>query len=418
MSWTPPMNVPMAIVTAVVLFPLYLFIIRDLRKVSYRLFLVAFFSLMIKFINAIFVQKIIYGGIYASGDTHYYAYLGVEYLKALQADPSKYLYHFLFHMPVGTEHMYTLTGILYTFIQIPSLEALAVIAAFLSSLASYIFLSAYRLAFPGLPCKKFGYMIFLFPSLLFWTSLHLKEPWLYFYLSVATYGASLLLNRKILRGLIFLGLGCFMGFHIKPHILLFFVTALTFLILGLNTKRNIIFYLLKIILFFGIIFASTQVYTLVEQKFVGEADVLDRLAHLKEAAAYGGSAAGTMPIASLSDLKYLPYNMFTVLLRPAIWEARGLMPLLSAAENLFFMWMILICWKNSGGKKNAFYYFCLFYILIFAVGFSFQVGNLGTMVRQKVHIFPFWFALISYHLSQKTRKKIVFSPHPFSRVSP
>lgn len=298
------------------LFILYFFIIKDIRLLSKRLFQIALLSLALKFLNAIYVQGLIFfGRMYEGGDSLYYDDMGRQMLPFIQENPMKFIFDYFVGMPISREGtMLSLTGLLYYLTGSPSLLAASVIGAFVSSVGAYLFFKSYRLGFPHSDYKLFGYLIFLFPSIVFWTSQHLEV-------------------------------------------------------------------------------------------YVGQSSLFEQMDLVKSYSVKGGSAIALKPIASLSQIGNLPYNLFSVLFRPLIFEARNGFIFLASLECTALLGLALASLKSAWplGKKPPFWFFLVSYVLMFSIAFSFQVGNLGTMMRIKISVLPFLFMLFSYHLSPKQR---------------
>lgn len=391
-------------------FIIYFFVVKDIRSDSKVLFQVALLSLFFKSMNSIFLQGLIFfGKMYEGGDSIYYDDMGIQLLPLIREDPLNFVFSYLFNRPISSEgSMFSLTGLLYYFMGVPSLLGASVIASFVSSLGAYFFFKSYRLSFPQSGYKWFGYLVFLSPSLLFWTSQHLKEPWVIFYLGLMTYGICLLAKCQWLKGFLYAALGFYYGFYVKAYLFLFLVCALMVQAFMVRMKPPAAAFFVKGFILVGILFFIYKFQTIVFEVYVGQDGFFQQMALVKSFSVRGGSAIALKPMTSLGDLIYLPYNAFTVLFRPLFFEAHNVFALMASLESATYLLLALFSLKNLGSpwKKPGFWYFLMTYVLIFSIALSFPVGNLGTMVRIRINVLPFLFMLFSFHLSWKRRNAV------------
>ena len=82
--------------------------------------------------------------------------------------------------------------------------------------------------------------------------------------------------------------------------------------------------------------------------------------------------------------------------RPLPWEAHNRFALLASLENVALLCMLgLILWKAKDVARlliqEPLLMFALSFMALFVAAFSLQVVNLGTMVRLKINVLPFFF---------------------------
>ena len=413
-SYSPdPLMYLHSISIAVGLFILYFFIIKDLRFSSKRIFQTALFSLFLKFLNAIGIQGLIFfGHLYEGGDSLYYDDMGHQILPLIRDEPVKFIFDYLTGTSISREGtMFSLTGILYYLTGMPSLLAASVVGAFVSSLGAYLFFKAYRLGFPQSGYHLYGYLIFLFPSLIFWTSQHLKEPWIFFYMGLMTYGSTLLLQRKWIKGTIYALVGFYMGFHIKAYLVFFILCSFGCPVLMVRMKPPVLAMLVKILILAGASYVMSRTFAIVDEVYLGSSSFFEQMSLVKNFSVRGGSAIELKSIDSLSQIGNLFYNLFSVLYRPLIFEARNPFTFFASLETTTLLALTLASLKSVWPfwKKPSFWFFLVAFTLMFSVAFSFQIGNLGTMMRIKVSLLPFLFMLFSYHLSPRKKKNPALS---------
>ena len=109
----------------------------------------------------------------------------------------------------------------------------------------------------------------------------------------------------------------------------------------------------------------------------------------------GGSAINAVPLSPLGA----PIALVNTFFRPFPWEARNPMVLFSALEILI-LWTLV--WRHRkrlsvalrGWRSDRFLRVALSFVLLYSVSLGFVITNLGIIARQRVFIFPFFFALI------------------------
>ena len=105
--------------------------------------------------------------------------------------------------------------------------------------------------------------------------------------------------------------------------------------------------------------------------------------------------------------------IWVTLYRPYIWEAKNIVMLLSAIENLLLFLLTLYIFIKSG-IRNAIRHLTtspvIIFCLIFSIVFSFAVGistyNFGSLVRYKIPMIPFFVSglFILYNYSMRSKK--------------
>lgn len=117
---------------------------------------------------------------------------------------------------------------------------------------------------------------------------------------------------------------------------------------------------------------------------------------------------GAVDIRELS----MPAKLFTYLFRPLFFDARGLTGLISSAENLVLLGLILLGWRGlmrMGAKvSHPFVGFATVYFLWGWVMFALTTANLGIAVRQKTMILPALLVLLAaglHHVALRGRRR-------------
>ncbi len=147
-------------------------------------------------------------------------------------------------------------GIVFTFVGTNVLGVFLVFS-WLSFLGTMLFFRAFSLTFAGANTRRYGYLIFLFPSTIFWTADVSKEAIMMLAMGLVSYGAAKLLARR--RGGVSLAVvGVFISAYIRPNELFLMVAGFTvaMLVSGSGGHQGAARRLLSIIFFGGILALS------------------------------------------------------------------------------------------------------------------------------------------------------------------
>ncbi|NCU32521.1 MAG: hypothetical protein EOM23_06235 [Candidatus Moranbacteria bacterium] len=371
-----------------------------MKKISRKVFILAAISYGLKLFVALVLQKMVYGGFYLDGDMNRYFMEGMNHYSDISNHFFSYIADFFLRPVFGTYFMVRLSGLIF-YVLGPTMEAGAAFCVFASSVGSYFFFLSFHQAFPKSNYLLFARLLFLWPSLLFWNSLLLKDPLLYSGLGFATFGLFIFLRGNRYRGGALFALGVTLGFMLKPHVMLFFILVVPLLIVTRKKKQGGLPLFLKVFFVVLTVFLGIFAYEFLSAHYVKEdVSLAESMANIQSNMAYGGSALQMKQVTSVGDIVYVPYNVMTVIFRPFIFEAHNAMALFSALEGSVLM-MYAFHWfskrRRSKNKKedSAFLMFCIIYVLFSALAWSCVMGNMGTIVRQRIHLLPMLFMIIA-----------------------
>ncbi|MCU0356754.1 MAG: hypothetical protein MUE95_04180 [Cyclobacteriaceae bacterium] len=103
-----------------------------------------------------------------------------------------------------------------------------------------------------------------------------------------------------------------------------------------------------------------------------------------------------------SILRNAPWALFSVLLRPFLWEAVNLLQFLAAAENMILILLMIFAVRNINAATQTPHRLLLIavmvYIIMLGVLLALSAPNFGTLVRYRVGFLPFLVILLSYRL--------------------
>ena len=281
--------------------------------------------------------------------------------------------------------------------------------AFASFVSLTFFYRAFRLAMPQADRRRYGALIFLLPSLLFWTSDVGKDAIISFGLGIGAIGAARILNRTH-RGFLLCAAGLAIVGIIRPHVaLMYFVGVAAAYLLTRSRRakpRTAAGKLagLIVIVVGGLILIK---YT---ERFLGIHSLslsAIKKALQKNAVNTGSAATGQIgqfgssraASTSLSPLA-IPVDIYDVLIRPLPFRAHGITQLASSAENLFIVSLFVVSWRRVWAalrsmRREPYVMLCAVYSLIWVVLYA-SIGNLGILAREKSSLMPALLILVCW----------------------
>lgn len=301
----------------------------------------------------------------------------------------------------GTQMVRTLTAVFYYFTG-PTLLGSFVMWAWLGLLGMLFFYRAFATAVPNGNRRLFAYLIFLYPSMILWTSSLGKDALVAFGLGMLTYGAARLARSIDVKGLALAGFGMLAVLMIRPHIAAIAGVAIAMGALMRPVRAGMLTPVLKVggVLIFGALAALvvTTSASYVNLEDLSAEGVTGFIEERQERTARGGAVierggVPTNPIAFLD-------GVVTVLFRPYAWEAHNMVARIAALEGMLLI--ILLAWRRKSvmaawraTPRNTFLVMAMAYALMFAFFFS-AISNFGIIARQRHQLLPFLFVWLAF----------------------
>jgi hypothetical protein len=308
---------------------------------------------------------------------------------------------------LGTREYVYLTAWAYLLIG-PSIVKMRLLNTLAAAIGSWLFLRGLETRSGRTP-RLFRAAFLLWPSVLYWTSIHGKDPWAYCFLGLDVYALANLITQPSLRWTIVYVSGLAGLFLIRPQIALLFLAAAA-LALGLVRRASA----RQIRLLRGIRLLSLAgmgaiaLFILTAEAGMENltgASLLAHLAKLLGGLSTGGTAIDFPIVTGWKDLLlYLPRGMTTVMFRPFPWEAGNLYQRLASLDQLgLSAAFLIIVWKllpRRPGKgfagreerrpvSDPLAIFLLAYCAGFVLLYALLSGNVGTLARERVQLIPF-----------------------------
>ena len=242
--------------------------------------------------------------------------------------------------------------------------------------------------------RMVGWILALFPSLVLYSTLFLREPYIYFFLLVAIYGVVDWVKFGSIKSIIIASIGFIGAFFFNgPMIIGYFVFLiiiaifflkkfLEFIRHGYIHKQGFII-LLLIILFFGYYFAD-QLYipklgTFSETNFGWAAQRLDW--NVRGDAAYPDWLRVSTPVELIFKA---PIKVIYLVFSPFPWDFRKPVHFWGMLDGLFYIFItyLIFCNRKVILKSNVLKF--IFIILIaYLTIYGIAVGNFGTGIRHR-----------------------------------
>jgi hypothetical protein len=266
--------------------------------------------------------------------------------------------------------------------------------SWLAFLGSILFFRAFTLTFPGADHRRYAYMLFFLPSLIFWTADISKESLMMPALGLTAYGAAKFIARKP-GGFVLIVPGVFIGVYVRPNELLLvlaaFVVAMMVPTAASRRTYGALRRVISLVLLGGLLFLAVSVTV----RYLHHGLNTGSLQTTNADNAVTGSSGG---IPYSSNVAYYPRDLYEVLFNPLPFNAHGFGELVAAAENTVLVGLILISLRNLRMVPRAafarpYVMLCAVYFAMFIYTFA-ALGNLGLIERERTMTLPFMLVLL------------------------
>jgi hypothetical protein len=294
------------------------------------------------------------------------------------------------------------TGIVMAIVGVNQLATFLVFA-WLSFLGSILFYRAFTITFPGAASghRRYAYLVFFLPSMLFWTADVSKEAIMTVSLGLIAFGCAKVLVRAP-GGFRLATLGVLAGVLIRPNELLVILGGFAVaLMIRRQGARDTSSTLKRVggLVFMGILFGASMYMTLHYLKFGNSTSGginLQATNSNNNGKGIGFGSSGF--VYSSSPLKW-PIDAYEVLFNPLPFNARGSGEYVAAIENLVILGVIITSYRQlrilpRASFARPYVMMCLVYSVGFIYAFA-ALGNLGLIYRERVMLLPFLLVLFA-----------------------
>jgi hypothetical protein len=310
-------------------------------------------------------------------------------------------------------------GIVMTLVGPDQLAAFFV-CAWLAFVGSVFFYLAFRVTFPRADRGRYAVLIFLFPSLLFWTADVSKEAFMMFGLGLTAYGIALVLVGQR-NGYPYLVGGGALSLFIRPNEIVILVggfalamalRALTGRAAGAFRRPRHVLTTGAAFIFVGaavIISSYEAVHFLHTITGTGIGNSLNRLAANNQGS---GAGFGSSSTTYSSNPLWYPRDAYTVLFDPLPFSAHSLTQMFAAVENTLILVVIVLSvprlrYLPRVCLQRPYVFTALFYSAVFVFAFA-ALANLGLITRERTLLLPFLFVVLAFPVAEQGEK-----PYPW-----
>lgn len=251
--------------------------------------------------------------------------------------------------------------------------------------------------------KKYNiwYFLLLLAGLHFWTSLIGKDALIFY--AMCSICHNLYFNeskKKYLLPILLIGL-------VRIHILIFILVGGGLSYVFTNDRIKLGTKLVFTLVVSGALFLLVP-YFMQEMEVTNLVEIENKVQRSVNANEVGGAAVN---LAGSS----LFFKWFSYMFRPFIFEATNALFLVSAMENLVWLYMFFIIIKNLINSKNRTYIVWCYVGIILActLPLAYTLSNFGISMRQKIMIYPF---LVGLFFILNYKRKVVNENSIFNKI--
>jgi hypothetical protein len=291
------------------------------------------------------------------------------------------------------------TGIVY-YVFGSNLMTGTFVFALLALVGTYFWYRAAASSVPILDKKLFLIFLLFAPSIAFWPSIVGKEALMQLGLGTLAFAASMVLRRKLIRGLLVGAPGGWLVWVVRPHLLALIVigAAVAYFAGSIGARGwGLLSRPLGIIVMALLVaFTVTQAAKFLGISSLSVSSIQNELDQTTAQTAQGGSqfSHGNN---SLNPI-YYPSDFATVFVRPFPFEAHGLQ-LFASLEGVVLAGLIVARRRSfrvslARSREIPFLMFCWVLVILYAIAFA-SFANFGILVRERSLVLPALLALLA-----------------------
>ena len=271
------------------------------------------------------------------------------------------------------------------------------VMTFLSWIGIVYFYRAFTTTFSGAGHRRYGYLVFFLPPLIFWTSDVSKEAIMTFLLGLTAYACARILAHRG-RNYILIILASAGGAYIRPNETLLALGGFTVAMLVRPAKPGVRLSGSRRTLSFVFLGALTGVAIFVTLHYLpGSSNGLS-LTTISKNNSGAGNGFGSGGISYSANPLYYPKDVFVVLFDPLPINAHGAGEWVEALENTVLVAVILMSLRSlrilpRAALARPYVLMCLIFTGAFCYSFA-SLGNLGLITREAVVTLPFFLVLL------------------------
>lgn len=239
----------------------------------------------------------------------------------------------------------------------------------------------------------FMYILFLFPSILFWSSTLGKDSLTLFFVGIFLLNLLKVLNCFNKVNIIFIIIAIIGVYFIRPWWAIIFIGTIILYNVNIKSKKQILFILCLTPVFYYIF------QKILEQRGLESVDHIFN--HMYLTATQMSKGNSSVEINDISTLVgyiyyYLP-NLFTTLFRPMIYEVTNIFMLISSIENIILLYFVAkyIVLRPLEIIQNRHLKIMILFVFVWSLIYVvISPTNLGVAVRFKLQVLPILLVVI------------------------
>jgi hypothetical protein len=338
----------------------------------------------------------------------------VNHLYGGIADYTRYIYkgaslasnfrHFNFSLPPGfggivdNGSISIVAGALFALVGINQAAAF-LIMSFLSFIGITCYYRAFTLTFGGAGNRRYGYLLFFLPSLIFWTADVSKEAIMIFLLGVLTYGCAQVLARTGgFRAWLLILAGCAGSVFIRPNEMLLVLGGFTIAMIFRPTRASAKFEPARRTASLVLLSAMVAVVLFLTLHFLPGLHGSVNLSSINKNNQGPGSGFGSSGVAYSQSPLFYPKDVYVVLFDPLPFNAHGSGEQFQALQNTVLLVMLIASVRNlrilpRAALSRPYLIMCFVYVVSFCYFFA-ALGNLGLIAREATVMVPIYLVLL------------------------
>jgi hypothetical protein len=316
------------------------------------------------------------GAVLASGFRHFDFSLAPANLRGIVSDGSVSI----------------VTGVVFAIIGVNQAGGFMVYS-FLSFIGIIFFYRAFTLTFSGAGNRRYGYLVFFLPTLLFWTSDVSKEALMTFLLGMTAYGCARILAH-LRGGYVLVVAASAGGAFIRPNETLVALAAFTIAMLVRPASPTARFGGARRTGSLVLLGALVGAAVFVTLHYLPGLNGAVNLSQINKNNQGPGSGFGSSGVAYSSSPLYFPQDVWVVLFDPLPINAHGGGQWFAALQNSVLVVVILRSLRQLRilprvAFARPYVMMCVFYTAAFCYFFA-ALGNQGLITREATVVLPFF----------------------------
>ena len=262
---------------------------------------------------------------------------------------------------------------------------------------------------------------FFIPSVSFWCGGVNKDTIVLISTIFIVYHAFQILSldkKTQLKNFVWIAFCGFLLLHIRSFMITTILVPLAFTysarLANKYRENKFAFYLIRALaLTIGILFFYFQGSSLTNSEKLEEAAIIQQ--DFANNTTYEGARydLGITDYSSAGMISAFPAATIAGLYRPFLWESLSVTLILNGLEGAYFLYLTIIFFRSRALKKiniirkNEFYVFCFFFIILMAYMSGLTSGLMGVLVRFKAPLIPFFVLLLTVDIDLQDKKRTI-----------